>query len=457
MNKKELEFLISEGEGYNLEFKETDSNLAKEICAFANATGGKILVGVTDDGKVKGVKITNRLKSQITDLARNFDPKLNIEIEEFENVLVINVPEGKNKPYSVNGKFFMRYGPNSQQLGRDEIRELFHKEGLVMFDTKANSKFSIDRDISKKAYDTFMRLTKISPILERKKILKNLSLLDDGQIKNAGILLFCKKITDYFLNATISCILFQGNDKYKIIDQRELDGDLYSNYQNAFSYVKSKLNTEYIIKGGPREEKLELPEEALREAILNAIAHRDYFSSANIQINIFKNRVEITNPGGLIGNITVKDLFEKSIPRNRLLFGLMQRMELVEKAGSGLVRIQKAMKEYKLSNPTIKADKNWFNISFKRPDLQKESYEQRTGIQKGWSEEWSKRWSEKGLSERQIEVLELIQKNPKISRRELSEKLGINQSAVQKHLEKLKERGILKRVGSAKGGHWEIK
>ncbi len=223
----------------------------------------------------------------------------------------------------------MRYGPNSQQLGRDEIRELFHKESLVMFDTKTNSKFSIDRDISKKAYEIFIRLSKISPILERKKILQNLSLLVDEKIKNAGVLLFCKKVNDFFLNATVSCILFQGNDKYKIIDQREFERDLYSNYQNAFSYVKSKLNTEYIIKGGPREEKLELPEEALREAILNAIAHRDYFSPANVQINIFQNRVEITNPGGLIGDITVKDLFEKSIPRNRLLFGLMQRMEIV--------------------------------------------------------------------------------------------------------------------------------
>jgi len=453
MDKKELEFLLKEGEGYNLEFKESDSSdLAKEICAFANATGGKILIGVTDKGEIKGINITNRLKSQIVDIARNLDPKLEISLEEVGNILVVNIPEGKNKPYSVNGKFFMRYGPNSQQLGRDEIRDLFHKEGLVKFDIKVNSTFQIDKDLSQKAFDTFLRLSKISPILERKKILQNLSLLEDGQMKNVGVLLFCKKITDFFPNATISCVLFQGDDKYKIIDQREFDSDLHTNYQNAFAYLRSKLNTEYIIRGGPREEKLELPEEALREAILNAIAHRDYFSPANIQINIFKNRVEITNPGGLIGNITVKDLFERSIPRNHLLFGLMQRLELVEKAGSGLVRIQRAMKEYKLSNPTIKADKNWFSIAFKRPDLEKESYEQRMGGQKKWSD----RWSEKELTERQIAVLRLLQENPVLSRRELAEKLGINQSAVQKHLEALKEKGVLKRVGGAKGGSWQI-
>jgi len=453
MDKKELEFLLKEGEGYNLEFKESDSSdLAKEICAFANATGGKILLGVTDKGEIKGINITNRLKSQIIDIARNFDPKLEISVEEIGNVLVVNVQEGKNKPYSVNGKFFMRYGPNSQQLGRDEIRELFNKEGLIKFDVKPNPIFQIDKDLSQKAYDNFLRLSKISPILDKKKLLQNQSLLEDGQMKNAGVMLFCKKITGFLPNATIACILCQGDDKYKIIDQREFDGDLYSNYQNAFAYLKSKLNTEYIIRGGPREEKLELPEDALREAILNAIAHRDYFSPANIQINIFKNKVEITNPGGLIGNITVKDLFERSIPRNHLLFGLMQRLELVEKAGSGLVRIQRAMKEYKLSNAEIKADKNWFSITFKRPDLEKESYEQRIGGQIGGQ----KRWSEKELTERQIEVVQLLQANPTISRRELAKKLGINQSAVQKHLETLKEKGILKRVGGAKGGSWVV-
>ncbi len=452
MDKKELDFLLKEGEGYNLEFKETDSNLAKEICALANASGGRVLLGVTDQSEIKGVTITNKFKSEVTDLARNFDPKFQVTLEVVDNILVINVPEGKNKPYSVNGKFYLRYGPNSQQLGRDEIRDLFYKEGSIKFDVKPNQTFQIEKDFNQKAYDTFLRLTKINPILEKKKILQNLSLLDDGQMKNAGVLLFCKKISDFLPNATVACILFQGDDKYKIIDQREFDGDLYSNYQNAFAYLKSKLNTEYIIRGGPREEKLELPDDALREVILNAIAHRDYFSPANIQINIFKNRVEITNPGGLIGNITVKDLFERSIPRNHLLFSLMQRLELVEKAGSGLVRIQRAMKEYKLSNAEIKADKNWFSITFKRPDLEKESYEQRMGGQIGGQ----KKWSEEKLTERQIKVLRLIQVNPAISRRELAEKLGINPSAVQKHLEALKEKGVLKRIGGAKGGSWSV-
>ena len=100
----------------------------------------------------------------------------------------------------------------------------------------------------------------------------------------------------------------------------------------------------------------------------------------------------------------------------------------------------------------IKADKNWFGITFKRPDLEKESYEQRMGGQKRWSD----KWSEKELTEKQVMVLKLINENPKISRRELVKKLGINPSAIQKHLGALKEKGVLRRVGGAKGGYWVV-
>src|SRR3989344_242256 len=379
MNKKEFEFLISEGEGYNVEFKESfSSDLGREICAFANSNGGKILLGVSDDKQIKGVEITNKLKSQVHDLARNLDPKLALSLEEFDNVLIINVPEGKNKPYSANGKFYMRQGSNSQQLARDEIREFFQKEGRITFDEKLNEKFDLTADFNKDAFSLFLEKSKISSVLGREEILKNLELLEDKKLKNAGVLLFCNNVTRFFLNAQITCALFLGRDKVNILDKKEFYGDLHSNYNQVMEYIKSKLNTEYLIKTvGPREERLELPEEALREALLNAIVHRDYFSNAEIQVYIFKDRLEIVNPGGLVPGIRLSDLGKKSLSRNKLLFGLLSRMSLVEKAGTGILRIRNAMKDYKLEHPKIETDGKWFAIIFKRPDLQKESYEQR--------------------------------------------------------------------------------
>ena len=131
MEKKEFEFLLKQGEGLKLEFKEgfDSKNLAKEIVAFANTEGGRIFIGVNDKSEVKGIQITNKLKSEVQDLARNCDPSINIKLETMDNVLIVNVDEGVNKPYRCSAGFFLRQGSNSQKLSTDEIRDFLIKKG----------------------------------------------------------------------------------------------------------------------------------------------------------------------------------------------------------------------------------------------------------------------------------------------------------------------------------------
>lgn len=458
MNKNELDSLINQGEGQNLEFKESySSSLAKEICAFANASGGKILIGITDSGELKGISITNRLKSQITDIARKHESPVKISLEEVDNVLAVNVPEGSDKPYSTSGKFYLRTGPNSQQLSRDEIREFFQREGKIVFVEKFNKVFNLKADISNKAYKTFLQLSNITNKISRAQLLENLNLIGENNLKNAGVLLFCKDVEKFINYATIRCITFQGTENLKILDRKEFSSDLYSNYLNALKYLKEKLNTEYIIRtAGPREEKLELPEEALKEALLNALGHRDYFATAEIAVEIYSDRVEIINPGGLVKGFKKQDLGKKSNPRNILLFGLLQRMDLVEKAGTGIKRIRDEMKNYKLPNPKIDVNGDWFNIIFKRPQ---DSYEDRIFGKKLKEKKWSERLGEKlgeRLGENEGKILDLIYKNKFITTKELSDKIGISTTAIDNNIAKLKQKGILKRIGPAKGGHWEI-
>ena len=368
IDSNQIKFLIGQGEGYNLEFKVSySSKIDKEICAFANANGGKILLGVAKNHEIKGINITDKLKSQIQNLARNLDPSLTIDILEIDNILIIDVPEGVNKPYFYGGKSAVRIGANAQKMSKNEIRRFFQEEGLVLFDEKANIEFDLIEDFNDKNFNFFLEKAKITPILEKQAILENLYLLKDTYLKNAGILLFCNEITKFFLQATITCVLYQSKTKYKILDKKEFDEDIYSNFTNAIIYLQSKLNTEFIIKSGIREEKLELPEEALREALLNSIAHRNYFvSGANIMLEIYSDRVEITNPGGLVKALSKEDLGKRSLSRNNLLFGLMQRMGLVEKVGSGIIRMQNAMKNYALDEPRFDINDNWFTIIFYR-------------------------------------------------------------------------------------------
>jgi ATP-dependent DNA helicase RecG len=158
-----------------------------------------------------------------------------------------------------------------------------------------------------------------------------------------------------------------GTTKVKILDSKLLAYDPYRNHQEAVAYILSKINTEFIIKAPTREERPELPEEALREAVANAIAHRNYRSNANIQICIYHDRVEIVNPGGLAPSMKPEELGTKSIPRNPLLFGILHRMEIVENIGSGIKRMRRICKEYAVEEPRFETDENWFTITFPRP------------------------------------------------------------------------------------------
>lgn len=297
--------------------------------------------------------------------------------------------------------------------------------------------------------------------MSREDILRNLKLLDGKNMKNAGVLLFCKEASKHFGGAVIICSAFQGNDKVKIVDSKKFDADLFTNFEEVYKFLVYRLNTEYIITSGARIEKLELPEKAIREAILNAIVHRDYFSNSKIQIHIFSDRVEINNPGGLIGNIKIEDLYKRSFPRNNLLFGLMQRMDLVEEIGSGLIRINQMMEEFLLPHPVIKADDNLgFEIVFKRPDLQKMSIEQRMEkynkqVTEKVTEKMTEKMTEK-VTEKQQLIISYIKENKNITISEITKILNVSRKTVTANIRQLKEKGLIKRIGPDKGGYWVV-
>jgi len=141
VKEEEMQLVLEEGEGYKIEFKESLANIDKEIVAFANSSGGRIFLGIGDDNEVKGIRITNKLKSQIQDTANNCQPPVTILLEEFGNILVVNVKEGTDKPYKCSSGFYTRVGPNSQKLDRDDIIEFFKSEGKIRFDDFYAGKF----------------------------------------------------------------------------------------------------------------------------------------------------------------------------------------------------------------------------------------------------------------------------------------------------------------------------
>jgi ATP-dependent DNA helicase RecG len=371
MKRKRLMDLIALGEGFTTEFKRANtSNLGREICAFANATGGVILIGVSDNGEIVGVGKHNRLKSEVQAIARSADPPIAVDVESAGNVLLVTVPAQHSKPYSFGGKFFMRKGASSQQMSREEIREFFFKEGLIHFDETPCNRFSLKDDLTDDVWNLFRKRAKIPVDMDARTALENLHLAKDGQMTHAGAWLLAGDIRKFTTSADAACALFMGTDKVRILDRRGFDRDVYSMIDEVVAYILSKINIEYIIKHVKREERPELPEEALREAVVNALAHRDYRSTANVQVYIFKDRVEIVSPGGLPAGMTEADLGIKSIPRNPLLFGMLFRMEAVEHIGSGIKRIRSLCREYGVAEPHINVSEHWFTVTFPRTEAQ---------------------------------------------------------------------------------------
>ena len=367
----ELAELIAAGESGTVEFKRSlTKDIGRGLCAFANASGGTVLLGVSDAGKIVGVADHNRLKARVLSTARSADPPIGVEVESVGDVLRVVVPPQKRKPYSFGGRFFMRDGASSRQMSNAEIEELFYAAGRLHFDRKPCPDFSLDNDLDDETWARFSRRAKIPESMDRMVALRNLGLLDsDDRMTHAGAWLLARDIRRFTTSAHVSCALFMGIEKVRILDRRDFHGDVPAMVDDAVAWILTKINVEFVIRHVRREERPELPEEALREAIANGVAHRDYRSTANVQVYVFKDRIEIVSPGGLPAGMSEADLGVKSMPRNPLLFGMLYRMDVVENIGSGIRRIRDLCREHGVAEPVIEVSEHWVTVTFPRPAM----------------------------------------------------------------------------------------
>ena len=305
MTLDDLQILIQEGEGTTLEFKESlSSSFARELVALANTIGGKILLGVRDDGTVVGVQDTNTLRARIQDIARNCDPPVQVLAEPVGGVFAIHVRESSAKPVQCSEGFFWRQGAVTQKLSRDEIRDLFRIEGVVRFDLSPCVRFSYPEDFDREKFDAWLSLSGITGRPQVEDVLVNIEAAEraDGALlfRNAGALFFAKNVRRFFPQAYITCLLARGTDKVHILDRKDFDGGIVADIEDALRFVERNTRTAYRIEGLRRENVPEYPANALREAITNAVMHRDWFmEGANVFVEVYTDRVEVVSPGGL--------------------------------------------------------------------------------------------------------------------------------------------------------------
>ncbi|HXT02348.1 MAG TPA: helix-turn-helix domain-containing protein [Elusimicrobiota bacterium] len=453
MKDAQVALLIREGEGLAVEFKERySSRIDQDIVAFANARGGSILLGVRDDGTVNGETLTNDLKAKINDLARNCKPRISVQLSQSDKVVVVEVQEGTEKPYACGDGYFRRLNGTTQKMSPDELRIMFRDNDPVPFEERKLKGFL--GSVSTAKIYAFIKEAGIDiPKLSADDFLRSLKVADAGGVNHAGILFFgdAGQLQRFLPQAQISLIAFKGTTKVHIFDRRDVRDDLLMQFDAAILFIEKHLNVRSEIKGVDRKDIYEIPLEAIREAVVNALMHRDYsITGTQVSVEIFDDRVEITNPGGLPNGLPRKVFGTVSVRRNELIADLFSRLHKVERAGTGIQRMKEVLAAAGLKEPQFDTNGFFRAIFFRSPEFSIAS-----GVEeKGWErlgEELGVR-----LGETEKKILHAVLNDKRATIKLLSKKLNISTTAVENNIASLKKKKLLHRVGPDRGGHWEV-
>lgn len=426
-------------EAQYIEWKESWHNdYFKWICGFANAQGGTLFIGKDDDGNVKHLvnarKLLEDIPNQVRDLL-GLMVDVNLHTEGGNDYLEI-VVEPYPFPISLRGKYYYRSGSTLQELkGAALAKFLLQRQGKKWDGVPVPN---VTADVLKNdTFDFFRKKATKSKRLEQEdldgtnqELLESLQLYleDEKMIKRAAVLLFHPKPEKYITGANIKIGFFESNDELKFQD--EVKGNLLEQAEKALDLLKTKY-TQAIIsyQDGSREETFTFPEEAVREALYNAIAHKDYSSGIPIQISVYPNKMIFWNEGQLPENWTVEKLTQKhpSKPHNPDIANTFFRAGYIESWGRGTIKMINACKGHKIAPPIFS------NIP---PDFQVELIKYT-----------NKGLKESGLKEELRKIILHIQANGSVSNSEVQTICNVSKATATRYLGEL-EAEWLDKIGS---------
>ena len=439
-----MKLLIREGEGLTTEFKEKYTpRIDEDIVAFSNTKGGTLLLGVRDDGAVVGDRLTNELKARINSLAHNCKPAVVVDVAQLGEVVAIDVVEGTEKPYACGSGHFRRLNGTTQKMSQGELRSMFAENDPVPFEGRSAKGFTFEA-IARSKVRTFTREAGISighaPIPD---FLRSLKAADETRVLNSGILFFAKDVGRFLSQSLMTCVAFKGVDRVDIIDRKDIRDDLLTQFNEAMIFIERHLNVRSEIRGVNRHDIYEIPLEALREAVVNALMHRDYsVRGTQVGVEVYDDRVEIVNPGGLPQGVTGRNFGRISIRRNEVISDLFFRLHKCELAGSGIKRMRRALASAGLAGPRFDPDEYFFRVIFDRPPE----------AARGATQETTQKTTQKTTQS----ILDIIARNPGSTRKELAEATRISDNGIKYHLRRMQQNGVLRRIGSDRTGHWEV-
>ncbi len=364
-----IKSILECGENYFVDFKEelpTGKELAKELIAFSNSDGGIIVLGVNDKGVITGIAIEG-LEEKVMNICReNCKPMLRVEFKyvdiDRKRIAIISIPTGAYRPYwTIDGRCYVRVGSTKRIASTEEITSLLQVSGKFNYDESLIDLTSI-KDLNLEVIrDYYVKFNDLDIDEEPKEhLLKNVGLMGEIGTRSvctvAGILLFGKDTEKHIPNSGINFAHFLGDSiDSELIDKKNINGRLTDVVEKMESVFSTNILVPSDIIGMKREEKIYYPKKVLREAVVNAIVHRDYsIAGAKIRIFMFSDRIEFRSPGRLMDNVTVEKMrCGISKARNTVLVRYMENLRYIDYLGRGIPTIFKCMRDIDAPEPEL--------------------------------------------------------------------------------------------------------
>lgn len=422
-----MDFVESE----SVELKsEVVGDICKEVIAFANAKGGTVYIGVRDDGQVVGIQNADKVILQVNHMVRDSikpDVTMFVRYETQmigeKQVIAVTVQKGTDRPYYLGSKglkpsgVYVRNGTSSDPATDTAIRKMIKETDGDCFEDRR----SLEQNLTFEAAKAQFAMCDVPFDLVKMQTLGLVS--SDGIYSNVALLLSDQ------CGSTIKAATFSGTDKGDFQDRREFGGSLFQQMEQTYAYLNMRNRTRATFEGLRRIDTRDYPEEALREALLNSLVHRDYSFSASTLISVYDDRIEFVSVGGLVGGISLDDiLLGLSVCRNPKLAAIFYRLKLIEAFGTG---VPKMMEVYRGSGlkPKIEASNNAFKITLPNRNAGKASDAQQS------------------VEER---VLAFAETKGSITRSDVDALLGVSQATSNRLLKRMAAEGLLRQDGSGR-------
>lgn len=431
-------------ESERIEFKSiVVTDLKKEVIAFANCDGGKIYIGIEDNGNVIGVEDPDNVALQVSNMVRDaIKPDLTMFIHyetkeiEAKQIVIIDIQRGTERPYYIAKKglrpegVYVRQGYSSVPATDTAIRKMIKETDGDHYEDMR----SLDQELT---FDEAKREFHKRNISFGDPQMKTLGIINqDGIYTNLGLLL-----SDQCLH-TIKAAVFEGKNQNIFKDRKEFKGSLFKQMEDVYDYIDFRNQTHSTFEKLYRIDSRDYPEVAVREALLNCLVHREYGYSASILISIYEDRLEFTSIGGLATGVTLDDVMMGiSVCRNVKLANIFYRLELIEAYGTGIQKIMNAYND-QIKKPEIKVSNNVFKIILPNTNMQSEV------------REYS--FYNVSVIDEKSQIMQILQKEKRIQRKQIQNRLGISQTTSGRILREMVEKGQIIKRGKGKNTYYEL-